>query len=80
MKSGYARVDEEKAETSKSRGVVVALKSILVVAALVFVAVCASVGSNDNAHHHRHAWRTVSKVVNSACSQARYPERVRIVW
>ncbi|GLJ32205.1 hypothetical protein SUGI_0648230 [Cryptomeria japonica] len=75
MKIGYARVDEEKAENSKSRGVVVALTSILVVAALVFVAVSASVGSNYSAHHHRHAWRTVSKVANSACSKARYPER-----
>ncbi|GLJ32186.1 hypothetical protein SUGI_0647980 [Cryptomeria japonica] len=75
MKSGYAKVDEEKAENSKSRSVVVAPTSILVVAALVFVAVNASVASNANAHHHRHAWRTVSKVANTACSNARYTER-----
>ncbi|GLJ32201.1 hypothetical protein SUGI_0648180 [Cryptomeria japonica] len=75
MKSVYARVNEEKAENSKRIGVVVALTSILVVAALVFVAVSASVGSNDDAHHHHHAWRRVSKVANSVCSKTRYPER-----
>ncbi|GLJ32198.1 hypothetical protein SUGI_0648140 [Cryptomeria japonica] len=75
MKSVYARVDEEKAENSKRIGVVVALTSILVVAALVFVPVSASVGSNDDAHHHHRAWRRVSKVANSACRKTRYPER-----
>ncbi|GLJ32196.1 hypothetical protein SUGI_0648110 [Cryptomeria japonica] len=67
MKRGYSKVDEERAENSKSRDLVFALTSILV------VAVSVSVGSNDNAHHHHHAWRTVSKVANSACSMASYP-------
>ncbi|GLJ32184.1 hypothetical protein SUGI_0647960 [Cryptomeria japonica] len=75
FQSGYAKVDEEKTENSKSRSVVVTLTSILVVAALVFVAVNAYVASNDSAHHHHHARRTVSKVANTACSKARYTER-----
>ncbi|GLJ32204.1 hypothetical protein SUGI_0648220 [Cryptomeria japonica] len=75
IKIGYAKIDEEKAENSKSRSVVVSLMSILVVAALVFVYVHASVGSNDNAHRHRHVLTTISKVANSAYRKARYPER-----
>lgn len=69
MKSGYVKADE-----AKNRVVLVALMSILVVTALVFPAVEAS-NDNDKTHHHHHAWRTVSKVANSACSKARYPER-----
>ncbi|GLJ32182.1 hypothetical protein SUGI_0647940 [Cryptomeria japonica] len=75
MNSSYVKVDEEKEENWKIRGVVVAVTSIIVVTALVFVAINDSVGSNDNIHHHRHAWRRLSTVANLACSKARYPER-----
>ncbi|GLJ13607.1 hypothetical protein SUGI_0216260 [Cryptomeria japonica] len=74
MKS-YVRVDERNAGNSKSRGVLVALTSILLLAAHVFVAVEASVGSNANDNRHHHSWETVSKVANSVCSKTRYPER-----
>ncbi|XP_057827229.1 pectinesterase-like [Cryptomeria japonica] len=78
MKS-FARVgeaiDERKAENSKSRGILVALTSILLLAAHMFVAVEASVGSNANDNPHHQSWKTVSKVANSLCSKTRYPQR-----
>ncbi|GLJ13606.1 hypothetical protein SUGI_0216210 [Cryptomeria japonica] len=78
MKS-YVRVDEavdeRKAENSKSRGVLTVLTSILLLAAHVFVAVEASVGSNADDNRHHHSWKTVSKVANSVCSKTRYPQR-----
>ncbi|XP_057827303.2 pectinesterase [Cryptomeria japonica] len=78
MKS-YGRVDEavdeRKAENSKSRGVLIVLTSILLLAAHVFVAVEASVGSKADDNRHHHSWETVSKVANSVCSKTRYPQR-----
>nr|QIR83174.1 pectin methylesterase 16 [Cunninghamia lanceolata] len=72
MKSGGQCFDGEKAKKSKSRGVAIAMMSILVVFAIGFVAVEASEGSNGNdSHHHHHAWT----MVKSACSNTRYPKR-----
>jgi len=67
-------VDEQTAQKSKKRSVLVLLTSIMLLVDVIAVAAGAPVNSSE-IHDDPHGGKTLSNLVKSVCSQTRFPER-----